>query len=309
MSAVEADNRIEKVITMIRCSFFLVAGVLVTVASCGGGDSGGESTTAVGPTTTVAVTTQADLVYATRIDDGRELKLDILLPPDPGEAPIVIGPYPKLADHGMIVITKVPDAESWGGPEEIAADRDLIRRVDEHLGCAVRFARARASEWGNDDPTIVLSGFSYSSGAAAQVALFGDTLDERWEEFAATGGPPRQLDCAVTEGSTDVDALLGVSGPNELSVPIFDGEYGLAYQQEHDPEMQQFLASSIGANPDLRIHLIHGTWDFIPVRHAETLAALLRDAGYDAEITTWDGGHDGPPHELLLSAVTDLLDR
>jgi len=312
MRAVEADDGMKKVIMMVRRSLVVAAGLLVAVTACGGGDPDVAGTTTVGPTTTAEDHTdarvEAGLVYATRVETGVEVTLDIHVPADPRDAPIVIGPYPDLVEQGMIVVTYY-DREYHTGPEQIAVDRGFVRRMDEHVGCTIRFARARASEVGNDDPTVVLSGFSITSGAAAQVALFGDTLDARWDEFAAAGGPSRQLDCTVTDGSTDVDALIGIAGPYDLAVPIFDGEYGRAYQRERDPEMQEFLASAIGANPDLRIHFIHGTRDFIPVANTEEFVALLRDAGYDVQLTTWDGGHDGPPVELLLSALMEVLDR
>jgi hypothetical protein len=45
----------------------------------------------------------------------------------------------------------------------------------------------------------------------------------------------------------------------DLFVPAFDGFYGRAYQQERDPELQQFLTSAIGAHPEVEVRLIHGT--------------------------------------------------
>ena len=98
-----------------------------------------------------------------------------------------------------------------------------------------------------------------------------------------------------------------MAGAYDLSVPIFDGTYGGAYQQKTDPELQQFLVSSIGANPDLKVRLIHGTFDEIPVEYAAEFAEILIDAGYDAQLITWPGGHEGAPAELFLSTLMEVL--
>lgn len=299
---------------MIHRSLAAVAvASLVAMAACG--DSGPE----VASTTTTPTTTTTDdasgpqlevgLVYATHVGSEAFGALDLYVPAEPADAPIVIGDYPALAEQGMIVVSQHLKEVARGGPEAVTADRDLVRRQDEHLACIIRFVRDRAADLGNDDPTVVLTGFSYGAAIATQTALFGDTLDERWDEFAARGGPARQLDCEVTEGSTDVDALIGIAGAYDVGMPIFDGEYGRAFQQEQDPEMQEFLAGAIGANPDLKIRLIHGTDDFVAVEGVEEFVALLDDAGYDVQLTTWPGGHDEPPIELLLAALVDVVDR
>ena len=121
------------------------------------------------------------------------------------------------------------------------------------------------------------------------------------------GGPPRQVECEVTDGSTHVDAVVGMSGDYDVFVPIYDGKYGRAYQQKLDPELWEFLSSSIGANQGLKVRLIHGTSDFIPPEDSAEFEALLTDAGYDVELATFDGGHDIAPPEVLFPAVVEVL--
>ena len=87
---------------------------------------------------------------------------------------------------------------------------------------------------------VVLTGFSNGGGLAAHAALFGADLDARWDEYAAEGGPPRQVECEVTDGSTHVDAVVGMAGPYDVYVPIYDGVYGRAYQQERTPSCRSF---------------------------------------------------------------------
>jgi len=300
-------------------------GLLAALAACAGSVPEVTLTPEVAPTSAFTPTAEAtptgapggvatasDLVFLTRIEDGAVVTLDIHFPAEPVDAPIVIEPIRSavddLVEQGVIVVTIDPDDlpgdEGPGGPEEIVAAR---QDPPESLECAIRFARARASEVGNDDPTVVLSGVSFGGGLAVQVGLFGDTLAASWDEFAAMGGPPRQFDCEVTGGSTHVDAVVGMAGTYDLCMPIIDGMYGRAYQQEHDPEMQEFLASAIGANPDLKLRLIHGTYDEIPVSYADEFAEVLRNAGYDAQLITWAGGHQAPPTELFLTTVMEVL--
>jgi predicted esterase len=93
-----------------------------------------------------------------------------------------------------------------------------------------------------------------------------------------------------------------------LYVPVFDGLYGRAYQQERDPELQQFLASAIGVHPELTVRLIHGTVDqTIPMENSVEFEAALADAGYDVELTTFDGGHQTPPPERSLEVFKEVL--
>lgn len=110
--------------------------------------------------------------------------------------------------------------------------------MPEQYVCVIRLARERASELGSDNPVVVLNGFSVDAGTAAHIALLGATFDDRWDEFAAVDGPPRQVRCEVNSGSTHVDALVGVAGGYDMIMPVYDGEYGRAYQLERDPERQ-----------------------------------------------------------------------
>ena len=129
------------------------------------------------------------------------------------------------------------------------------------------------------------------------MGLFGATLEARWDEYATKGGPPRQVECEVTDGSTHVDALVGMNGTYDVHVPIIDAGYGHAYQQNRDPELWE-------------VRLIHATNDYIPVEEAAEFAALLTDAGYDVQLTTFNGlHHEAPPPELFLPTIVEVLSR
>lgn len=285
-------------------------GMMASVAACNGSQQDVAPTTVVEEQSRVVI--EFNLAYATY--DGLALTLDLHVPADPTGAPIQIDGPREMAQEGAIVavlqqgIPDPPDSDDEG--ERFLGDHGAHIRAEGEAGaCAIRFARARASELGSDDPRVVVAGFSHGGGIAAHVALFGASLDERWDEFAATvGGPPSQVECMVPDGSTHVDALVGNAGTYDLYVPVIDGLYGRTYQQERDPELQQFLASAVGIDPELTVRLTHGTSDpAIPVTNSAEFEAALADAGYDVQLTTFDGGHEDPPAELRLEIFTEVL--
>lgn len=292
-----------------------------TVAPTTTSSTAPTTTTTIAPTTVAesqaAMVTEKDLVYATWAEGP--LTLDMYAPVESGGAPIVIyllgaadpgAPelvVDGLVDEGTVVFV------AWvtgygGGPEEILGDHGVnIRAMADSVACAIRFARERASEHDSADPVVVLTGFGGVGGVAAHAALFGATLDARWDEYATEGGPPRQVECEVAEGSTHVDALVGVAGAYDMFVPIYDGKWGRAYQQEHDPELWEFLSSSVEANSDLTIRLIHGTTDgSLPYEISAEFAPALTDADYDVQVLAFDGGHFVPP-ELAVPTIMEVI--
>ncbi len=248
--------------------------------------------------------------------DGESLSLYVHMPADLTGAPIVITGSPEIAeglvDEGVIVIElTIKDPYDTGEPGELLTDHGApIRAMAEQYVCAIRFARERAADDGNHDPLVVLNAFSVDAGIAAHVALLGSTFEDRWDEFADVGGPSGQIECDNNSGSTHVDALVGMAGRYDMIVPAYDGEYGRAYQLERDPELQQFLASAIGANPELAVRLIHGTGDdLIALERSAEIESALADAGYNVSLVTFDGGHVEPPAELVLSTIMEALGR
>lgn len=309
----------------------MLLGLLAAPAACGGGDTDAVSATTSAPTTTAIPATapapsttatpeseagpfvEWDVPYASTTWSGETLTLDIHFPAEPGDAPIVINPPPlgfKLMGEAIVVDFDA-GAYPYESEEDILSDRGVaVRAFVEEYACAIRFVRMRAAELGNEDPIVVVAGFSVDGGRVAHVALAGATLETRWDEFTAKGGPSRQVECEAAGGSTHVDAMIGMAGAYDMFVPIYDGKWGLTYQQEHEPELQAFLAGVIGANPDLAVRLFHGTSDpLIPLVNSEEFAELLEDAGYDVQLATFRGGHQMPPAGLSLPIIMELLGR
>jgi hypothetical protein len=294
---------------VVTCRGFISVGLALAVSAtaCGGEeteDTAGSSATNEAPS---GVVSQTDIPYAS--SDGTIHTLDVHLPGDPADAPIVIDtiqgfhrPVEVFAEQGLIAV--VPQVR-MRAPEEVVGDPAAMRATAEQFACAVHFARARAAAVGNENPHVVLTGFSRFGAAATHVALLGETFDDAWDEFAEAGGPPRQLECEA-DATTHVDALVSTGAPYALFVPVFDGHF----QRDHDATMRQFLTQAISANPKLALHLLHGNEDIIdsPAEAAE-FADVMADAGYDVQLTTFDGGHEHPPTELYVSTVSEALDE
>ena len=295
---------------MTREGFISVSVALaVLAAACGGGDETEEAvgSSASSEVPSAGVVSQADVPYASSAD-GTTQTLDVHLPSEPADAPIVIDtiqgfhdPAEMFAEQGAIAV--VPQVR-MRTPTEVVGDPAAMRATVEQFACAVRFARAHAAELGNEDPHVVLTGYSRFGATATHVGLLGETFDDAWDEFAEAGGPPRQLDCAADGATTRVDAVVSTAAPYAVFVPVFDGHF----QQDHEPAMREFLAQAVGANPDLTLHLLHGTEDTTdPPEHATEFAQVMSDAGYDVQLTTFDGGHEHPPTDLYASTVSAAL--
>jgi acetyl esterase/lipase len=308
---------------------FVVLILLLPSLSSACGSSAEPATTTAAPastTTAAPVSTTADvspevtgdLVFATWGEES--LTLSMYAPAESGEWPVVIlfhgrqAPIPRyvpsdLVAHGAIVF----DVEYPFGNHPVIPAEALIsdrgaghRAIAESAACAIHYARARASEQGSESPVVVLAGHSQGGGVAAIAALFGDGIEARWEEYAvARGGPPRQVDCEITDGSTHVDALVGLAGTYSVNVG-YEALYGRDFMQKRDPDLWEFLYGSIGENPDLRVRLIHGETDtVVPYNESVAFEAELTEAGYDVQLIPFDGGHGNL--DLLVPTIIDAI--
>jgi acetyl esterase/lipase len=272
------------------------------------------------PVLPLSVTVTKDLVYAKRLQPdilGRvEWKLDLYAPTEPGDWPVVLflhglglgkgwtRLHQAIAEQGAIVF----DIDYPDLPRDMAI-RDHgkgYREMADTVACAIRFARARAPDYGVDSAPLVITGFSTGGGVGSHVALAGESVGRRWEEYAASGGgPPRQVDCEVSQGSTHVDALVGIAGPYDTFVG-FDGRFGREFLQEEDPDLWKLFYGSIGENPDLRVRLLHSQTDsVVPYETSVGFEAALAEAGYDVKLIQFSGGHS-PPLELTVQTVMEV---
>jgi predicted esterase len=269
------------------------------------------------------VTVTKDLVYAKRLDPDAQVewKLDLYAPTEPGDWPLALFLHglneakegwtvlpQAIAEQGAIV--SVIEYPEMGPTTSIEDNGRGYRELAETVACAIRFARARASDFGSDNPPVVIVGFSFGGGVGSHVALVGESIDRRWEEYAASrGGPPRQVDCEVSQGSTHVDGLVGIAGPYHGFVGFeYDGgRHGREWLQEKNPDLLKMLYGSIGLNPDLKVRLLHSETDYVvPYETSVEFEATLAEAGYDVKLIQFIGGHSAPL-ELTVQTVMDVF--
>jgi acetyl esterase/lipase len=212
-----------------------------------------------------------------------------------------------IAHQGAVVFTI--DWAAWTSPTRAAQGSGAkLREWSETVTCAVRFARATASDYGGDPERVTLVGHSAGGGLGLWEALAGNDLEPLWEGLASMrGGPPPQIDCLASGVSAYPDAFVG-----------YGGAYAsLEFLEEEDPEMWEVASpfAFIGGNPNLRIRFIHGEWDsVIPAEHIDLSLQLLEDltdAGYDATWTVVDAGHNfshtGPAGESTLQVIMEAV--
>jgi acetyl esterase/lipase len=172
----------------------------------------------------------------------------------------------------------------------------------EDIACAVRFARAKAHDYGGDPTTITLVGNSSGAAKGAIVAMDGDSY---------------QGDCVVTEGSVLPDALVGYEGPFDYATHLY-GTFDVPGLRHEDPEIWALVDpySHIGGNGDLVVRLIHGRdndagpYDVPPDASAE-FQRKLADAGYDVELIYVDGASHGslqPGTDAFAVVVEQVLE-
>ncbi len=213
---------------------------------------------------------------------------------DPGTRKTVVEAA-ALAERGLVVF--VPSWRS-GGPA--GGSEDTV--------CAVAFAQATADEYGGDGERTTLSGYSTGGYTAAIHALIGDEaplppndclVDAQMELPGAVvpGGAPFFAVAAARAGAFATNPQWSSLTPAQLDA--------------FDP----YLA--LGKNPDIRFVQVVGENDRgsgalgdIPINDSnlEYHDALIA-AGYHAELTLLDGGHEMAPDtdrfETWIGAITD----
>jgi acetyl esterase/lipase len=206
--------------------------------------------------------------------------LDVYAPVTAGDWPVVValhmnvstkenlyGLSKAIAGQGAVVFT--PDYEE-GDPLSGAVVNLL--GTWENGACAIRFARAHASEYGGNDRRLLVVGHSQGTLVGAVMMFAGD-------EFHG--------DCLIEQGSATPDAFVGLDGAYD-PIPFLPDQLLKAAPAEClkiDP------FTYIGQKPakqGVRFVLFAG--DFAPaVLHSQTFRDALQAAGYDVSLTRIPG--------------------
>jgi acetyl esterase/lipase len=200
--------------------------------------------------------------------------LDIFAPAEPGPWPVVVllhggdGGSPvalwtlgsALAGQGAVVF--IPSYHASKPP------LDSITDGWEEAACAIRFARARAADYGGDPSWVVVGGHSAGGTAGAVMMLAGDDFVDD--------------DCLVQEGTAVPDAFVGIDGAYDILHFIPEDELAQAPGEWALLSPYTYLDSR-PIPPDYPIYLIVSEEDELIGMGREFQAALTA-AGHDVPL-------------------------
>jgi acetyl esterase/lipase len=289
-------------------------------ATDGPGETPMETPTAPPPTPSTPpdgeIQAWKTIPYATAGDCGERLTecqqfVDVYAPDEGGPWPVVVMAHGRprtpadmlelaraVAGHGAVVFNidyrGVRPVIQQGWPEAI-----------QDVACAVRFARATASQYGGDASQLVLVGHSFGGYVGTLTALAGD-------EFKG--------DCLTPDESALPDAWVGVSANCLVGVPpppapLWTTWYGGTPEERPRAWQMGDPLEHVGGNPDLVVRMIHEENDpIVDVIQPRTLVRELREADYDATLTVLEGDdHWGPldmdehAGKVTLDIILDLI--
>jgi acetyl esterase/lipase len=223
------------------------------------------------------VVARRDIVF----DPSHGLALDVYLPADTANAPVVVFFYggswkngqrawyrwvgQSLASHGIVAV--VPDYRKWPSVRMDGFMRDAAN--------AVAFAHAHAREWQGDPERLFVMGHSAGGHIAALLAT-----DAHW--LHGVGMEPRQL-----------AGMIGLAGAYDF-LPLDETDYidmfGHTAAEQARSQPVNFVD---GDEPPML--LLQGTADReVEPSNAESLAKRMRAHGEPVELRLYPGvGHMG----------------
>ena len=312
---------------------FLAAASATALAGCTSGDGNGTTTTGTGSTTTTTeietatttTTTTATETPSSIVEDGvekirdvpfretpqRTLKLDLYLPTEGSNHPFVV-----FAHGGAWIMGNKgerPMFDDMVGDGYAVADIQYRLALDEQrqypapvqdVTAAVKWVKANAEEYGIDDSTGALAGYSAGAHLAALVGVAPDHEAFQPGEFKP-------------DVSASVDAFVGYSGPYDFTAPEADGSQLIANFFGEDASEETLTEGSPVAHVDAGdppALLLHGTDDgIVPYRSTTVMADALRDADVPVEVFTGDGGghrmlEDPEWREEMVPVQQEFLD-
>jgi len=255
-----------------------------------------------------AYTITQDVKYATFLhNDADNQFLDIYAPRgEEGSWPVVIflhgfgaskfshtSASRQIAEAGAVVFTI--NWPTWTMSDAAEKNGEGFREIYEVVSCAVRYARAKAPDYGGAPSRVIMVGFSAGANTGGWYALSGGNLEQTWNEFAASndGSPALQVACIVDADTlAHVDAFIGIGGLYTRA----------AFLQESNMPLWEIVSplKQIGRYPELRVRLMSGNRDVdVPVEHSKFLNNLLLDNGYNSEVIVYDGPHYVPIDETV----------
>ena len=238
-----------------------------------------------------------NIIYATV--DGKDLALDIYLPPGNTEPTLIVWVHggawrtgskesvPKVFREKGFAIASVDFRPSTTGKFPAAV---------HDIKAAIRFLRANASRYGYRSSPIAIAGDSAGGHLAALVGVSGghQLLEGSVGNHADQSSA---VDAIVSYyGASNLKTILSQSTPHGLKVRTPALQYLLGGLPEEVPEVAD-LASPVthGDRNDPPLLLIHGDQDHqMPINQSHELHGVYKSAGLDVQFEVVHGaGHGG----------------
>ena len=289
-------------VTLVSCLVFLEV-----LASCSGVQPSATpmhfspSPQSSQPPLTVVLTPLTPLLDPVQVTEDifytDRLKLNVYAPRKTGLWPVVVvlhgsgmtkegminGFSKAIAERGALVFTP-----TWrSDPPSAAAE---ITYGVEDVACAIRFARAKAAEYGGISSRLIVISYSAGGAAGAIITLTGDTF---------------KGNCIVTDVFAYPDTFVGVDG-------IYDT---LKYRPDNVPLEQwttinpfTYLENS-PFRRGVKFHLIVGSTKDLDSQ-ALAFKAALDAAGYTTTLTQVAASHEqmiDPGQEEVLWVIEEAL--
>jgi acetyl esterase/lipase len=195
----------------------------------------------------------------------------------------------RVAEHGAAVF--VPEYQSSEQPA------GGIARGAEEVGCAVRFAKAHAAEYGGDRERVIIVGHSGGGSFGALVALAG-------EQFVG--------DCLVPAGDATPDMVIGLDGAYHLPRYVSPETLGAAPAEEWQRITPYTYVDAGARRRGLTFHLFVGLEQEL-LQDAQAFRDVLQAAGYEVTLTQFPGIDHmrmaSDRHENTVWAIVTLMDE
>ena len=255
-----------------------------------------------------------DVEYASI--DGHRLLLDLYSPEQKEDAPLLVwvhgGAWRAGSKSRMPLSALVQEGWAVASADYRLTPVARFPAQVHDLKAAVRFLRARASDYGLDGEKIVIAGNSAGGHLAALVGA-SNGHQELEGSVGRHLGESSEVQGAVSYyGASNLITILDQSTPHGLGVRIPALQLLLGAQPEDDPEIAR-LASPLfhvdSSDPPLL--LIHGDQDLqMPINQSHELDGRYQELGLSTQLEVVHGAAHGGPEfydERRLKILKEFL--
>ena len=240
-----------------------------------------------------------DLEYASI--DGHRLLLDLYSPEQEEGAPLLVwihgGAWRAGSKSRMPLSALVEEGWAVASVDYRLTPVARFPAQVHDLKAAVRFLRARASDYGLDAEKIVIAGNSAGGHLAALVGVSNGHQDLEGSVGRHLGESSEVQGAVSYYGASNLTSILEQSTPHGLGVRIPALQLLLGAQPEDDPEIAR-LASPLfhvdASDPPLL--LIHGDQDpQMPINQSHELDGRYQELGLSTQLEVVHGAAHGGP--------------